>query len=132
MGNRVTGAMLDLIRDWIPKGYRRNTECAPRIETIEGVTKDDLISEDGPVGWELEYQDSLRYLTRGLSRNEREVIHRLYGHADQITKARTGKHLGMCESNVSIIHSGAIEELRRVYNQRGNNHVRGNDEDSND
>lgn len=98
--------------------------------TIEGLTKDDLISDDGPVGWELEYQEDLHHYTRGLSTSERAVIHALYGHAEQITMARAGRVIGFTESRISQLHASAIEEMRHYLQETP--HVSGNDEDSDD
>jgi len=117
MSNRVHGAMLDIVRNWIPKGYRRNFDASPRVMTIEGLTKDDLISDDGPVGWEMEYQDDLHHITRGLSTSERAVIHALYGHAERITMSKAGRAIGVCESRASQLHASAIEEMKHYLQE---------------
>lgn len=123
LSRRLDGAMIDVIRSAGPQGFRRRLASpdVPKIVSLNAVvdrergfeTVDLAESSDLPVGWEAEYQDGLSDLAKGLTRQEGEVIRRLYGRAGQATMKRVANAIGLCESRVSQIHGEAIEELRR-------------------
>lgn len=128
---RLNGAMLDAMRDAGPLGYRRKQDgrSAPKIVSADAPLPyspgdhsprrkssslgDNIPTDEHAVGWEEDGQGGLREMTKGLTSQEREVVIRLYGRADQCTMKRVGRAIGVSESRVSQLHSQAIKGIRR-------------------
>lgn len=121
---RVVGAMLDLLRKEMPKAFRRrrNGRVAPAVASLaaHGITRDgfdmhgrgrSLVSDDGPVGWELESFDAMEGLLRVLPARKRAVMRLLYGHAGA-TLTRAGCAAGVCESRAFQVHAESLVILR--------------------
>lgn len=127
-GNRIYGSMLDVCRNSRLMGYRRRHRGravgeAPHVGSLDAIQAeseigrtfsfhDALASDDEPIGWEAESMDELKGLTRKLPVKHRTVLRLLYGHAEVATMKGTGRAIGLSESQVSQIHTEAIQMLR--------------------
>lgn len=76
-------------------------------------------SDDEPVGWELEYQDELKSLTRCLPAQTGAALRLLYGHAAYTLKKDAGRAMRLTESRVSQLHTQAITMLHNRHAQGG-------------
>lgn len=123
-GPRVIGAIKDAMRAAGLKGYRRQADDAPRVdsvgdlgmETDAGGRRDlDIPSGELPIGWEAESEDEVRGLIRGLPAGWGEMIGRFYLHADAATLARCGAMYGLSERRMSEIRTRGESMLRERW-----------------
>jgi RNA polymerase sigma factor (sigma-70 family) len=124
--NRIHGAMLDLFRGLIPRGYRRRDAAdAPYVGSLEVVKAYDdegrpvflrnvVTSGEDPADWGTEYQDELADLTRSLPPRDGVILRLLYGHAETARMRVAAYAAGLSESRVSQIHARAISILEEA------------------
>lgn len=120
LANRVAGAMIDLLRHWRPKGYRRSVDApAFVVQPLDaaadesGRTFADLLpSGDLPVGWAEDSADAVRGLARRLPPKHRAAVERLYTAAATPTMKAVGAATGRSESRVSQLLTQSASMLR--------------------
>jgi len=119
---RIRGAVLDAIREANPKGYRRVctgpnvypfTSCAAAGERSSASRADLVISQDLPVGWEIESADEVRAITAGLLYGEREILRLIHLQAATSTRLRAGRVLRITESRASQLFHAGLRHLRK-------------------
>lgn len=108
--NRMNGAMLDELRSQELTGYRRCDEGPP---VIERATARLPSTHESPVGWELESQEWVEWMTACLTPHERHVIRSYYLRAG-VGLAVAGAELGLCESRVSQMRSAGLAYLAEM------------------
>jgi RNA polymerase sigma factor (sigma-70 family) len=132
-GPRVVGAIKDAMRAGQPKGLRsrrkdRDRESEPATINeydlawdTEGRSSGNLAlvpSGDGPVGWEIEYDDEVTALSRRLPREQQRAFRASYLDCRGRTMKGAGVVVGMSESRVSQIHTFASVALRESIENR--------------
>jgi DNA-directed RNA polymerase specialized sigma subunit len=126
--NKVIWACIDLMRDQGVRGYGRHHryEGVPEILSFDRPVlsgydsgRDALfgdlatpVADEPPVGWELEWEDEIGALTRGLPGRQGQAIRLYYLHAETKTMRKAGAALGLSESRVSQIHADWTVRLR--------------------
>lgn len=119
MGKRTHGAMLDVLRAYMPGGYRRaNREIVPNVGRLDEIGIDDesryatwMIYDVEPIGWEIEFHDYLDDLTKGLTPAEKEVIRGTYGRASRSPFKDAADRVGLSPPRMSQVYAEAIERL---------------------
>jgi RNA polymerase sigma factor (sigma-70 family) len=110
---RIRGAVWDEMRYALPRGYRhRSRKDLPIFHPIADVIEHVIEGHDDPVGWEVDYQEWVEWLSRQLPRQAARVIRCMYGHASTLLGTQTAEVLGMSRVNVSRIRRYAVDELR--------------------
>lgn len=126
--SRIRGAIQDMQRGLLPRGYRRTREPWPWTLSMDWVYFYDpgeerymglaelVPSGDDPVGWEAEYQDEVE-LAAGLATTARdsEVIRFLHGHADCASVRGVAKRLGICEAWAFLVRRRAEATMAEKY-----------------
>lgn len=120
---RIRGAILDGLRsvDTLTRGERRraraSAECtAPRVVSSDEEVEAAAAPSDGDVSDLLaqeEMLDELRAALNGLPERERLVVQRHF--LDGVPMRAVGAELGVTESRISQIASGAVARLRRSF-----------------
>lgn len=129
MSRRVQGACLDALRATRLRGYGRTCgyQGAPTVlslnERVVGdgrpMTHADLMpSGDEPIGWELEAQDEVKSLTKGLPVGHRSAMRFLLLHAATSTQLRTGEATGLSESRISQLYNQALAMIRDSHKEQ--------------
>lgn len=110
--HRASGAMLDAIRkwDWLGRRTRHNHACAgtepPRLVGFA-----EPVQAPPPAPYvNAEQADSIRALTRGLSREQQFVILSSVVHG--LSLGEIGKAVGISESRCSQVRTEALRTLR--------------------
>lgn len=100
-----------------PLGYRRDQRFegrhldAPATLRFEG----DLESSRDPVGWEVDYEDFVESLARGLPTVEARVLRLLYLACEGGTYGRAGREIGKSPGSVKQWHDSAIRRIRNRF-----------------
>jgi RNA polymerase sigma factor for flagellar operon FliA len=132
---RIHGAMVDGVRsrDWVPRLERQRAKQglvnvramgsleSPVFDTHRGVRPlgDQLPDPTGgAMSRSLEARESIRRLIVGLPRRQRAAM--LMYFEQDLTMKEIGKALGLCESRISQLISGALLELRARFSAEVN------------
>lgn len=129
MNRRVSGACLDAMRATGVRGYGRSRgyRGAPGIYSLNEKVNDDdrsvahlelLPSSEGQIGWELESQDEVEGLTKGLPTGHRKAMRLLYLHAEAATHHKTGNAVGLSQSRIASISQQSLVMIRDKLDER--------------
>jgi RNA polymerase sigma factor (sigma-70 family) len=107
----------------VPRGFRRapNKERAisPRIATIDAAGAPQLVDRDAPpVGWDLEWEESLRDMARSLPPRHADVFLARHLHADGERFEAVARRTGLSRSAAYRLHDEALAMLRDRYARR--------------
>ena len=108
-------------RKILPKSFsclhRKDVEAfLPHVAGFElrtGIVGAGIVSDEDPVGAELEAHDEVDRFTRYLTPQQAKVVRRRFLYADTVTLKSTGRHFGVTEARAHQILHGAYETLRR-------------------
>ena len=124
MARYVEGVILELRRRRLVKGYRplkkkgrAGNRALPRVWSLnnplpDGRRRDFLDRDRMTVGWELESQDAVEALTRGLPHGRGEALRRLYLRADTPTHAAVGRSMGLHQTRASQLCNDGMRCIR--------------------
>lgn len=116
---RIIGAVRDVLRASVPKGYRHRPDVLYRCHSdaikIEGLAEDDELGDPtatSDVGWEVEALDELWALTGTLPPQERQALRLYFGYAGA-TLREVGRRMGLGEPRACQIVGEGLARLRR-------------------
>jgi RNA polymerase sigma factor (sigma-70 family) len=116
--------LIDLQRDWSPRGYRKSSTPRPRVHSLmTTVPHPDhpnlrvalsatLAADEDPVGWSEESHQEVERLMRALHTQQALVLRTLYGRAGAETCTKAARVLGLSRSRVQDLHATALRLLR--------------------
>jgi DNA-directed RNA polymerase specialized sigma24 family protein len=116
----VRAAVVSHLRTIRPKGKRGNTRGGGQVAVsgrppvpISSVSAFEFVSSAPPVGWEAEYEDTVRWLAGRLEGRQADVILLRYLHAETAEADGCAASLGISLKVVMNYHSEALAILRR-------------------
>jgi DNA-directed RNA polymerase specialized sigma subunit len=123
--------LIDLQRDWSPRGYRKTASPRPCVHSLTtavphpdhpnlkvalGAT---LAADEEPVGWLEESHQEVERLVRTLHTQQALVLRTLYGRAGAETCPKAARVLGLSRSRIHDIHATALRLLRGTAGSAG-------------
>jgi RNA polymerase sigma factor (sigma-70 family) len=123
--------LIDLQRDWSPRGYRKTASPRPRVHSLtSAVPHPDhpklkvalgatLAADDEPIGWAEESHQEVERLMRALHTQQALVLRTLYGRAGAETCPKAARVLGLSRSRIHDIHATALRLLRGAAGSAG-------------
>lgn len=105
--HRLHGEIRDALRELLPKGYRRGYQRTVPAPVVSSDVSDVAAA---PTALAVDDLDALDALTAPLGPQARTVLRLIF--ADGLSHRQIGDRLGVSESRVSQIYSGALAELR--------------------
>jgi RNA polymerase sigma factor (sigma-70 family) len=123
--------LIDLQRDWSPRGYRKSLSPRPRVHSLTSMVRHPdhpnlrvalgatLAADEESVGWAEESHQEVERLMRALHTQQALVLRILYGCAGTETCAKAARVLGLSRSRVHDIHATALRHLRGAAGSAG-------------
>lgn len=115
----VRRSLLDRHRQSGLRGFRyhsrkpENTESPPTV-LDGGIPTDRTESGEGPVGWELEYEDWIRSLARRMDPTTGRLFLAMYLRCDAASVAAASRMVGINKCYGSDLYCRALAKLRRA------------------
>lgn len=123
--------LIDLQRDWSPRGYRKSLSPRPRVHSLTSMVRHPdhpnlrvalgatLAADDEPIGWAEESHQEVERLARALHTQQALVLRTLYGRAGAETCPKAARVLGLSRSRIHDIHATALRHLRGAAGSAG-------------
>jgi RNA polymerase sigma factor (sigma-70 family) len=123
--------LIDLQRDWSPRGYRKSPSPRPRVHSLTSTVPHPdhpnlrvalgatLAADEESVGWSEESHQEVERLMRALHTQQALVLRTLYGRAGAETCPKAARVLGLSRSRVQDLHATALCLLRGAVGSAG-------------
>lgn len=117
----VRAAVVSHLRSIRPKGKRGNTRRGGQVALsgrppvpLSSVAASEFASDEPPVGWEIEYEEMVRWLAGHLEGRQAETIQMRYLYAETAEATGCATRMGVSLKVAWNYHSEALAILRRT------------------